>query len=52
LNAISSLVVSKQPERATEMIAKLAALLRNTLSFPEAHLVTLREELAEVDFVH
>jgi LytS/YehU family sensor histidine kinase len=46
LNAISSLVVSKQPERATEMIAKLAALLRTTLSFPEAHLVTLREELA------
>ena len=45
LNAISSLVVSKQPERATEMIAKLAALLRNTLSFPEAHFVTLREEL-------
>ena len=37
LNAISSLVVSKQPERATEMIAKLAGLLRNTLSFPEAH---------------
>jgi LytS/YehU family sensor histidine kinase len=46
LNAISSLVVSKQPERATEMIAKLAALLRNTLGFPEAHVVTLREELA------
>src|SRR5580700_1221915 len=46
LTAISSLVVSKQPERATEMIAKLAALLRNTLSFPEAHLVTFREELA------
>jgi hypothetical protein len=46
LNAISSLVVSKQPERATEMIAKLAALLRNTLSFPEAHLVSFREELA------
>jgi two-component system sensor histidine kinase AlgZ len=46
LNAISSLVVSKQPERATEMIAKLAGLLRNTLSFPEAHVVTLREELA------
>jgi LytS/YehU family sensor histidine kinase len=46
LNAISSLVVSKQPERATEMIAKLAALLRNTLSVPEAHVVTLREELA------
>jgi LytS/YehU family sensor histidine kinase len=46
LNAISSLVISKQPERATEMIARLAALLRNTLSFPEAHLVTFREELA------
>jgi LytS/YehU family sensor histidine kinase len=46
LNAISSLVVSKQPELATEMIARLAALLRNTLSFPEAHVVTLREELA------
>ena len=46
LNAISSLVVSRQPERATEMIAKLAALLRNTLSVPEVHLVTLREELA------
>ena len=46
LNAISSLVVSGQPELATEMIAKLAALLRNTVSFPEAHLVTLREELA------
>jgi two-component system sensor histidine kinase AlgZ len=45
LNAISSLVVSKQPERATEMIAKLAGLLRTTLSYPEAHLVTLREEL-------
>jgi LytS/YehU family sensor histidine kinase len=28
------------------MIAKLAALLRNTLSVPEAHVVTLREELA------
>jgi two-component system sensor histidine kinase AlgZ len=49
LNAISSLVVSKQPERATEMIAKLAGLLRTTLSFPEAHLVTLREELAVTD---
>jgi two-component system sensor histidine kinase AlgZ len=46
LNAISSLVVSHQPERATEMIAKLAALLRNTLSVPELHLVMLREELA------
>jgi LytS/YehU family sensor histidine kinase len=35
-----------QPDLATEMIAKLAALLRNTLSFPETHVVTLREELA------
>lgn len=49
LNAISSLVVSKQPERATEMIAKLATLLRNTLSVPEVHLVTLEEELAVVE---
>jgi Histidine kinase len=46
LNAISSLVVSRQPELATEMIAKLAGLLRSSLSFPEAHAVTLREELA------
>jgi LytS/YehU family sensor histidine kinase len=46
LNAISSLVVSRQPDLATEMIARLAALLRNTLSFPETHVVTLREELA------
>src|SRR5271163_5035637 len=46
LNAISALVVSKQPELATEMIAKLAGLLRNPLSFPETHVVTLREELA------
>jgi LytS/YehU family sensor histidine kinase len=46
LNAISSLVVSRQPERATEMIARLAGLLRNTLSVPEVHLITFREELA------
>ncbi|HVN92751.1 MAG TPA: histidine kinase [Terracidiphilus sp.] len=46
LNAISSLVVSKQPERATEMISRLAALLRNTLSVPDVHLVTFREEAA------
>lgn len=46
LNAISSLVVSKQPELATEMIAKLAGLLRSSLSFPNAHAVTLREEIA------
>jgi hypothetical protein len=46
LNAISTLVVSRQPEQATVMITKLGALLRNTLSFPETHVVTLREELA------
>jgi LytS/YehU family sensor histidine kinase len=46
LNAVSTLVVSSQPEQATEMIAKLAGLLRTTLSFPETHVVTLREELA------
>jgi len=49
LNAISSLIVSEQSVRATEMIAKLAALLRNTLSVPDVHLVTLQEELAVVE---
>jgi LytS/YehU family sensor histidine kinase len=49
LNAISSLVVMKQPELATEVIAKLAALLRNTLNRPEAHTVTLQEELAVIE---
>ncbi|WP_233590343.1 sensor histidine kinase [Dyella dinghuensis] len=49
LNAISSLVVSNQPQLATEVIARLAALLRNTLSFPDTHTVTLRDELAVVD---
>jgi two-component system sensor histidine kinase AlgZ len=49
LNAISSLVVMKQPELATEVIAKLAALLRNTLNLPEAHTLTLREELAVIE---
>jgi LytS/YehU family sensor histidine kinase len=49
LNTISSLVVSNQPLLATEMIARLAALLRDTLSSPETHTVTLRDELAVVD---
>jgi LytS/YehU family sensor histidine kinase len=49
LNAISSLVVMKQPALATEVIAKLAALLRNTLNLPEAHTVTFREELAVIE---
>ncbi len=46
LNAISSLVVSRQPELATQMIAKLAGLLRNTLSSPAVHSISLREELS------
>lgn len=45
LNAISALVVSQQPQAATEMIAKLASLLRHALSSPEVHSVALREEL-------
>jgi LytS/YehU family sensor histidine kinase len=49
LNAVSSLVVMKQPELATAVIAKLAALLRNTLNFPETHTVTLREELVVIE---
>jgi LytS/YehU family sensor histidine kinase len=49
LNAISSLVVMKQPELANSVIAKLAALLRNTLNLPEAHTVTLRDELAMIE---
>jgi hypothetical protein len=48
LNAVSTLVVSRQPDLATDMIAKLAGLLRTTLSFPETHVVTLREELAVI----
>ncbi len=35
LNAISSLVVSEQGARATEMLSKLATLLRSTLEQPE-----------------
>jgi sensor histidine kinase YesM len=49
LNAISTLVISQQPVLATEMIAKLAALLRNTLSFPNTHTVALREELLVIE---
>jgi LytS/YehU family sensor histidine kinase len=45
LNAISSLVITKQTDTAAEMIARLAGLLRSTLSSPERHAVTLREEL-------
>jgi Histidine kinase len=49
LNAISSLVVSKQSELAAEMIARLGGLLRNTLSLPDTHSLTLKEELAVVE---
>jgi hypothetical protein len=48
LNAISALVVSQQPETATETIAKLASLLRHALNSPEIHAITLREELGVV----
>lgn len=49
LNAISSLVVSDQRALATEMLSKLATLLRSTLQAPEIHFVSLGEELAVVD---
>ena len=41
LNAISSLVITKQTDTAAGMIARLAGLLRSTLSSPERHAVTL-----------
>ena len=49
LNAISSLVVSGQPQPATQMIARLADLLRNTLDSPDRHFVSLAEELAAME---
>ena len=49
LNAISSLVVSRQAERATDMLARLGDLLRNTLQTPERHTVSLREELEMIN---
>ncbi len=49
LNAISSLIVMNRPELATEMISKLAGLLRNTLHLPESHAVTLRQELTVIE---
>ena len=48
LNAISSLVISHQTELASEMIEKLADLLRTSLDSPEVHTITLREELASM----
>jgi two-component system sensor histidine kinase AlgZ len=49
LNAISSLVVSGQQAQATEMLSKLATLLRSTLQSPEMHSVSLEDEIAVID---
>ena len=46
LNAISTLVLNQQPFAATEMIGKLAHLLRSTLDAPDLHIVPLSDELA------
>jgi two-component system sensor histidine kinase AlgZ len=46
LNAISTLVLDNQPRIATQMIARLADLLRRTLESPDAHQVSLKEEIA------
>jgi two-component system sensor histidine kinase AlgZ len=45
LNAVSSLIVGEKPQLATQMISRLADLLRSTLEAPEIHFVTLAEEL-------
>lgn len=46
LNAISTLVLDEQPRVATQMIAKLADMLRSTLESPDTHHASLAEELA------
>ena len=46
LNAISTLVLDNQPSVATEMIGKLAHLLRSTLDAPDLHTIPLSDELA------
>lgn len=46
MNAISTLVLSDQPRAATEMIGRLANLLRDTLDAPDIHEVPLSDELA------
>ena len=46
LNAISTLVLKDQPHAATEMIGKLAHLLRSTLDAPDLHTIPLSDELA------
>ncbi|HEX6770707.1 MAG TPA: histidine kinase [Acidobacteriaceae bacterium] len=46
LNAISTLVLDNQPRVATQMIARLADLLRRSLDAPDVHQVSLKEEIA------
>ncbi len=46
MNAISTLVLNDQPHAATEMIGKLASLLRSTLDAPEIDQIPLSDELA------
>jgi len=46
MNTISTLVLNNQPRAATEMIGKLANLLRSSLDAPEIHHVPLSDELA------
>jgi two-component system sensor histidine kinase AlgZ len=46
MNAISTLVLNNQPRAATEMIGRLANLLRDTLDAPDVHQVPLSDELA------
>ncbi len=48
LNAISSLIVGNEPKRATQMISRLGDLLRSTLDEPDAHFVSLADELVVV----
>jgi hypothetical protein len=45
LNAISTLVLQGKSRQATQMIARLGDLLRETLTAPHTHLVSLAEEL-------
>lgn len=49
LNAISTLVLSEQIKPATEMIGKLAHLLRSTLASPELHLLPFSDELTVIE---
>ncbi|MBW4028225.1 MAG: histidine kinase [Acidobacteria bacterium] len=46
MNAISTLVLRNEPHAATEMIGKLASLLRSTLDAPDLHQIPLSDELA------